>query len=216
VATILWQAVESGALERCRLEAGPDGLKLSGTVLAPEHRTPSAHLASIDVASALAEGLAGPSHARRACSPGVLEIRYRVEAGPDGLTRRVELELDGGATRRVLLADGAGAWRWDGGPPLPEVAGALDVDLTVTPSTNTLPIRRLARQLEPGQAADLQMAWVQFPDLEVIGSAQRYQRLAPDRWRFSTGDFQADLLVDPDGLVLDYQGLFRSLAYRPG
>jgi uncharacterized protein len=185
VATILWQAVETGALERCVLEAGPDGLRLSGTVLTPEHGTP-------------------------------LDVRYRVEAGPDGLTRRVELELDGGATRRVLLADGAGAWRWDGGPALPEVAGALDVDLTVTPSTNTLPIRRLARQLEPGQAADLQMAWVQFPGLEVIPSPQRYQRLAPDRWRFSTGDFQADLLVDPDGLVLDYEGLFRSLAYRPG
>jgi uncharacterized protein len=184
VATILWQAVESGALERCRLEAGPFGLRLSGTVLTPEHGTP-------------------------------LDVRYRVEAGPDGLTRRVELELDGGATRRVLLADGAGAWRWDGGPELAEVAGALDVDLTITPSTNTLPIRRLTG-LDVGQAADLRMAWVQFPDLEVIGSAPRYRRLAPDRWRFSTGDFQADLRVDPDGLVLDYEGLFRSLVYRAG
>ena len=46
-------------------------------------------------------------------------------------------------------------------------------------------------------------------------SAQRYQRLAPDRWRFSTDGFEAELLVDPDGLVLDYGGLFRSLAYRP-
>ncbi|HET8789050.1 MAG TPA: putative glycolipid-binding domain-containing protein, partial [Actinomycetes bacterium] len=144
-----------------------------------------------------------------------LDVRYRVEAGPDGLTRRVELELDGGAVRRVLLADGAGRWRWGDGPELPEVAGALDVDLTVTPATNTLPIRRLARHLETGQAADLQMAWVQFPDLEVILSAQRYERLAPDRWRFSTGDFSAELRVDPDGLVLDYGGLFRSLAYRP-
>jgi uncharacterized protein len=184
VATILWQDVDTGALDRCRLETGPDGLLLSGVVLTAAHGTP-------------------------------LDVRYRVEAGPDGLTRRVELELDGGATRRVLLADGAGTWRWDGGPALPEVAGALDVDLTVTPATNTLPIRRLAA-LEPGQSADLRMAWVQFPGLEVIPSAQRYQRLAPDRWRFSTGDFQADLLVDPDGLVLDYGGLFRSLAHRPG
>jgi uncharacterized protein len=183
VATILWQTLESGALDRCRLEAGPDGLRLSGIVLTPEHGTP-------------------------------LEVRYRVEAGPDGLTRRVELELDGGATRRVLLADGAGRWRWQGGPELAEVAGSLDVDLTVTPATNTLPIRRLAT-LGVGQAADLHMAWVQFPGLEVTPSAQRYQRLAPDRWRFSTGDFLAELLVDRDGLVLDYSGLFRSLAYAP-
>jgi uncharacterized protein len=182
VATILWQGVETGALDRCRLEVGPDGLRLSGTVLTPEHGTP-------------------------------LDVRYLVEAGPDGRTRRVELALDGGAVRRVLLADGAGRWRWEGGAELAEVAGSLDVDLAVTPATNTLPIRRLAT-LGAGQAADLEVAWVQFPELEVIGSAQRYQRLAPDRWRFSTGDFEAELLVDPDGLVLDYSGLFRSLAYR--
>ena len=184
MATVLWQDVETGALDRCRLEAGPSGLRLSGVVLTPAHGTP-------------------------------LDVRYLVEADRDGLTRRVELELHGGAIRRVLLADGAGHWRWEGGPELAEVAGSLDVDLTVTPATNTLPIRRLA-QLETGQAADLQMAWVQFPGLEVIASAQRYQRLAADRWHFSTGDFHAELLVDPDGLVLDYGGLFRSLAYRRG
>ena len=83
----------------------------------------------------------------------------------------------------------------------------------ITPATNTLPIRRLDA-LETGQAADFRMAWVQFPGLEVLPSAQRYQRLAPDRWHFSTDDFHAELLVDPDGLVLDYGGLFRSLAYR--
>jgi uncharacterized protein len=184
VATVLWRDVDTGALDRCRLDVGSGGLRLSGTVLTPEHGTP-------------------------------LDVRYLVEADPAGLTRRVALELDGGSTRRVLLADGAGGWRWEGGPELTEVAGALDVDLTVTPATNTLPIRRLARELEVGQAADLDMAWVQFPGLEVIPSAQRYRRLAPDRWRFATGDFEAELLVDPDGLVLDYGGLFRSLAYRP-
>jgi hypothetical protein len=57
---------------------------------------------------------------------------------------------------------------------------------------------------------------VQFPELEVIPSLQRYERLSPDRWRFAAGDFEAELRVDPDGLVLDYSGLFRSLAYRPG
>jgi uncharacterized protein len=182
VATVLWQDVQTGALDRCRLETGPSGLRLSGVVLTAAFGTP-------------------------------LDVRYLVEADRDGLTRRVELELDGGATRRALLADGAGRWRWEGGPELAEVAGALDVDLTVTPATNTLPIRRLAA-LEVGQAADLEMAWVQFPGLEVLGSAQRYERLAADRWRFSTGEFEAELLVDGDGLVLDYGGLFRSLAYR--
>jgi hypothetical protein len=181
MATVLWQDVETGALDRCRLDTGPSGLRLAGTVLTAAHGTP-------------------------------LDVRYLVEAGPDGRTRRVELALDGGSTYRALLADGGG-WRWEDGPELAEVAGAGDVDLTVTPATNTLPIRRLG--LDVGQAADLVVAWVQFPGLEVIRSEQRYQRLAADRWHFSTGDFSAELLVDPDGLVLHYGGLFRSLAYRP-
>jgi hypothetical protein len=141
-----------------------------------------------------------------------LAVRYLVGTDENGLTRRVELDLNDGSIRRVLLADGAGRWHWDGVSELTDVAGALDVDLTVTPATNTLPIRRLG--LEVGQVADLRTAWVQFPGLEVIPSEQRYERLTQDRWRFSTGDFQAELVVDRDGLVLDYGGLFRSLAYR--
>ena len=142
-----------------------------------------------------------------------LEVRYLVLTEESGLTRRVELDLNNGSSRRVLSADGAGRWHWEGDPELTEVAGALDVDLTVTPATNTLPIRRLG--LDVGQAVDLRMAWVQFPGLEVIPSEQRYERLTADRWRFSTGDFQAELVVDHNGLVLDYGGLFRCLAYRP-
>ena len=158
-----------------------------------------------------ASHLAGSAWPVRCSQP--LEVRYLVTTDEKGRTRRVELDLDNGSTRRVLLADGAGRWNWDGDLELTDVAGSLDVDLTVTPATNTLPIRRLG--LEIGQAADLRMAWVQFPGLEVIPSEQRYERLAADRWKFSTGDFQAELLVDRDGLVLDYGGLFRSLCYRP-
>ena len=33
MATVLWQGVETGALDRCQLAAGPEGLRLSGTVL---------------------------------------------------------------------------------------------------------------------------------------------------------------------------------------
>jgi hypothetical protein len=184
MATVLWRDVQTGALDRCRLTAVTGGLRLTGTVLTPAFGAP-------------------------------FEISYLVEADGRGHTRVVSLTLDGGdgPTSHTLLADGAGRWRWEGGPELAEVTGALDVDLTVTPATNSLPIRRLAA-LEVGRAADLQMAWVQFPGLEVLGSAQRYERLAADRWRFSTGEFEAELLVDGDGLVLDYGGLFRSLAYR--
>src|SRR4029453_4809876 len=175
MATVLWQDVETGALDRCRLETGPSGLRLSGVVLTPAHGPPR-------------------------------DVPHRGGAPRGGLPRGGEVELDGGAIRQVLLADGAGHWAWEGGPELAEVAGSLDVDLTLPPATNTLPIRRRPAP-QTARAADLDMAWVQFPALEVLPSAQRSERLAADRWRFATGDFQAELLVDPDGLVLDYGGV---------
>jgi hypothetical protein len=180
VSTVLWRDLRDGGLDRCRLEAGPAGLRLEGTALTAAFGAP-------------------------------LEVRYLIGTEPAGRTRTVELELDG--ARHELRADDAEEWSLDG-RDLPEVRGCLDVDLEVTPATNTLPIRRLG--LDPGGAATLRVAWVRFPGLEVVLSEQRYERLAADRWRYRAGSFEAELRVDPDGLVLDYQGGWRAVAYAGG
>jgi hypothetical protein len=84
--------------------------------------------------------------------------------------------------------------------------GAVDVDLGVTPSTNTLPIRRLG--LEIGEHADLVVAWVRFPDLAVERSDQRYTRLAENTYRYASGSFSRDIEADDLGLVTSYPDLF--------
>jgi GNAT superfamily N-acetyltransferase len=66
-------------------------------------------------------------------------VRVEVDAG--WRTSRAVVEVEGSATR-VVTADGAGAW-WSDGEAAPALAGAVDVDVEVTPLTNTLPIRRL-------------------------------------------------------------------------
>src|SRR5207247_1457892 len=86
----------------------------------------------------------------------------------------------------------------------PDLQGCLDVDLGFTPATNTLPIRRLG--LEPGGAAYIRAAWGLLPDLTVRAAAQRYDRLAERRYRYSSGPFASTLDVDEHGLVLDYPG----------
>jgi hypothetical protein len=42
-----------------------------------------------------------------------------------------------------LISDGRGKWTDASGNPLPALDGAIDMDLSVSPFTNTLPIRRL-------------------------------------------------------------------------
>src|SRR5205085_597994 len=93
---------------------------------------------------------------------------------------------------------------WAGGRELAELRGFLDVDLGITPATNTLPIRRLG--LAVGERRDIVAAWVRFPELAITPLAQRYTRLAPARFRYEShnGRFVADLDVDDLGLVRLY------------
>jgi hypothetical protein len=135
-----------------------------------------------------------------------LLVRYTVACGPDWETREVEVTTRSGETKRQLqLSVRDTSWS-SGGRRLSELDGAIDIDLGVTPSTNTLPIRRL--QLEVGQQADLKVAWVRFPDLEVILSNQRYTRLTEDTYRYESSSFQRDIDVDDAGLVVTYPDLF--------
>jgi uncharacterized protein len=121
------------------------------------------------------------------------------------------LDLTTTDNRRLqLTSDGAGHWSGDGGQPLPQFDGCIDVDLAGTPFTNTLPIRRL--DLEVGSdAVALSMVYVPFDTLSPKIDGQSYRCLQPGRlYRYQALDrsFAADLSVDGDGLVIDYPTLF--------
>ena len=112
-----------------------------------------------------------------------------------------------------LLTDGEGHWKRGGGEPVPELDGCIDVDISATPFTNTLPIRRLA--LEPGESEELAVTYIRVPELLVGPERQRYGCLQAQAdgglYRFEAlpSGFTAELPVDADGLVIDYPGLFR-------
>jgi uncharacterized protein len=112
-----------------------------------------------------------------------------------------------------LLADGEGRWNGRGGEPVPELDGCIDVDISATPFTNTLPIRRLG--LESGESEELMITYVRVPELLVGPERQRYGCLETQTdgglYRFEAlpSGFTAELPVDAEGLVIDYPGLFR-------
>jgi hypothetical protein len=109
----------------------------------------------------------------------------------------------------VRLERVGGGWRVNG-ELRPELDGAEEPDLSVTPFCNTFPIRRTP--LTPGESRTLDTAFIDGPALSVARSRQRYDRQGPDRVRYvdlglSRG-FEADLVVDERGLVLHYEHLF--------
>jgi hypothetical protein len=135
---------------------------------------------------------------------------YELTAESDWTFRRLQLEALAGERTLTVESDGHGIWRVDG-EERTDLTDAVDIDLAVTPFTNTLPIRRLGLDID--DEADITVAYVSFPDLEVTLDEQRYTRLDEDLYRYESldSDFTRDITVDVDGFVLDYPGLFERL-----
>lgn len=133
--------------------------------------------------------------------------RYTITADAAFRTRSVTIDLADGR-RFALASDGAGDWTRDG-QPAPDLAGAIDIDLSGTPVTNTLPIRRLALRI--GDRARLTCVYVDLPTMAIRLEGQRYARLAASKYHFESAahGFARDIEVDDDGLVVTYPGLFR-------
>lgn len=136
-------------------------------------------------------------------------VSYRIECDAQWRVKTTYARVIGADAAIDLTSDGAGNWQNASGLPLPELDGAIDVDLSITPFTNTLPIRRLS--LTEGQHAEIRVVYLRFPDLSLTIDRQRYTCLKRGQYRYESLDteFTRDIDVDTDGLIVTYPGLFR-------
>ena len=144
-------------------------------------------------------------------------VRYEIHCDKHWRVRTVLVSVLGRTTQTLSLeTDGKGNWTSEIGVELTSLRGCLDVDISATPFTNTLPIRRLT--LNPGQSALLRMVYISIPQMQVAAVEQRYTCLEKTaeggRYLYESLEdgvsvFTAELTVDVDGLVVDYPGLFR-------
>ncbi len=135
-----------------------------------------------------------------------VNVRYFIQTGSDWWTSDVTIWFPTSESLAILrLQMRNQQWQVDG-QERNDLANCIDVDLGITPSTNTLPIRRL--NLAVGESAEVTAAWVRFPELSVEPLRQRYTRLAPDRYLYESleSGFTAELSVDESGLVTHYPG----------
>jgi len=183
---VAWRRSDEVATdEHCTLTQRDSGLSLVGTVLGSDGGVP-------------------------------VRIEYRVLADADGLTTAAHVrDLRGFEQRTLVLErDAKGGWSVDG-KTVRGLKGATDVDLGCSPSTNTLPIRRL--RLGIGASKTIKAAWVRFPELTVVKADQTYTRLDEFTYRYASGDFEAELTVDDEGLVAAYADWARTgVAIGPG
>lgn len=193
-----WQRLDTSGAEHALVDAR-NGLYARGTQLAVD---PIAYTCRYELQT----------------DPGWTTTRFEVSTEGTGWARSLRLELAAGRWRATTSEQGnldavlSAAGHARAGLPGTEdpdlLYGAFDVDLTGSPMTNTLPIRRLnLLQAEPGVAHRISVAWVLAPSLEVVQADQIYTLLSEGVVRFANETFSADLVVDDDGFVADYPTL---------
>jgi len=95
------------------------------------------------------------------------------------------------------------------GNPCVELNDIIDIDISLTPFTNSLPINRL--QLKDGDQQIIDVIYFDIFERKIKPVKQVYKRLTSGQYIFENDDktFKANILVDEQGLIVDYEELFR-------
>jgi hypothetical protein len=108
-------------------------------------------------------------------------LAYVVRCDAYWRVRYVRVGVPGEPPKTELLSDGEGNWATSDGRAVAYLEGCGYVDISETPYTNTLPIRRLG--LAPGESADVSVAYFDGYELQPWPEPQRYTRLEEDDGR---------------------------------
>lgn len=178
--TVLWRRLDLPGHEVARLTRRKDRWELSGTAVF--------------------------LHERRPC-----RLDYVVICTPDWLTTSAHVRGWIGDREIDLAVSATGEQQWRlNGTEIPGLAGCVDIDLGFSPSTNLLPIRRLA--LDIGQEAEVRAAWLSFPSLmlEVLPQVYRREGVRTYRYESGGGAFVRLLEVNAEGFVTRYPGFWEA------
>lgn len=176
--SIVWRNTQTPGTDYCTLRTHPSGSNLNGAVVTVLESLPYL-------------------------------IHYEVRCDRTGQTKEVTVKAQSGeiARRLHLEVDDERRW-WRDSREVSVLKGCVDVDLGITPATNTLPIRRL--NLSVGENQEVRAAWVRFPHLSIEPLSQRYTRLDERHYRYkSETGFEVVLEADKTGLVTSYPSGWR-------
>jgi hypothetical protein len=179
--TYMWRTVGKEGLERGELLQAEQHWIMSGTIL-------------------------------RLADTGPAEVKYEIITDVRWSTRTTNVSYrDDRGNKELQITRGDDGW-YANGKRLQLSGDCIDVDLAWSPSTNTLPIRRL--NLDIGaDSGPLTAAWIRLPELAVEPLQQTYERTGPRAFRYGSrdGSFKANLTVDDNNLIVDYEGVWKRI-----
>ena len=178
---ILWKGIENDSLENCMVNFTNEGSVINSTIIGKGQDL-------------------------------IYKVVYHIKTNQLWETTYLEIEFQLGDNIKTVRfrSDGKGNWTTNG-KPVEAFNGCIDVDITLTPFTNSLPINRL--KLAVNEVKQIKVLYLNVLNQEISSVYQKYTRLSANEYKFETvpNDFEAIIETDELGLVVSYPQLFRRL-----
>ena len=139
----------------------------------------------------------------------IYRVEYEIKTNENWETISFELKSrhSNNTGHLKFESDGKGNW-FTNNKKVDQYNGCIDIDIPLTPFTNTLPIKRL--NLTQGQEQQIRVIYIDILEGQIKPVRQKYIRRSPTEYQYENipNDFEAKITVDDFGLVVDYPGLF--------
>ena len=145
----------------------------------------------------------------------IYKIEYRIRTNQFWET--IFCEIKSQLYNKVEVIDfrkeGKESW-YVNGQPDEKLNGCIDIDISLTPFTNTLPINRL--KLLEKEDQQIKVLYVDVLGRKMMPVQQKYTRISQTDYKYENvpNDFESVISVDNLGLVVKYPGLFERTYIR--
>lgn len=139
-----------------------------------------------------------------------LGIRYKIIM--DALWKISEVNISSVSNLDLWLqfkSDGKGQWLNGLGQHLPELDGCLDVDISATPFTNSIPIQKMDNR----KKKRFKVLYINAEDFSFDVVEQVYTNMGAGKYRYENmkNKFSIELNMDDYGLLEEYPGYFKTV-----
>jgi hypothetical protein len=139
----------------------------------------------------------------------IYRVEYRIQTNRDWETVFFEINSRHSNQTQLIRMEGDGKGNWSSnGKRVDQFRGCIEIDIPLTPFTNTLPINRI--KLTQNQEQEIRVIYLDLLEQQIMPVRQRYIRLSDTEYHYENvpNDFEAKIQVDELGLVVDYPSLF--------
>lgn len=182
---LLWSGREYYSLEHCLVNATASGIDVYSTIIGYYQQK-------------------------------IYKVDYTISTNAAWQTQAVSVRWmhDGREQNLQLTRDEHNNWTQNGAAA-DAFNGCTDVDLPLTPFTNSLPINRL--RLNVGKEREIRVLYLDLLANEFKPVQQKYKRLGANTYHYENvpNNFEADITTDDAGFVIDYPQLFVRTAIHP-